>query len=163
VRRCDGAQRVTGRGQSGKAGEEQEGQTMMGPVDSIAQRLRIVRKRAGLSQAAMAEKLVLSVRTYKRYELGDNITIPVGVAIQVCTDFDVTLSWLLLGREEVTAAATLDLAEPCAEAVLRLCDEAGLGLSREKTAQLIRVVLADAGRTGAHPDVIAKRYISLLV
>ena len=69
----------------------------------------------------------------------------------------------MLGREEVTAAATLDLAEPCAEAVLRLCDEAGLGLSREKTAHLIRVVLADAGRTGDHPDVIAKRYISLLV
>lgn len=134
---------------------------VVSPQDPTAQRLRILRGRTSLTQAAMAAKLGIGVRSYKFYELGLR-PLPVSVALQICADLHVSLNWLLLGREEAATSAVLDLAETSAEAVMRLSEEAQLSLSTKKTAYLIRLVLTDALSTGAKPNDLAGKYLSLL-
>lgn len=67
-------------------------------LNQIGDRLRFLRKSIGLSQEAMAEKLYLSVSTYKNYEL--NKTPSSHITLKKISDiFDVSLEFLINGKD----------------------------------------------------------------
>jgi len=65
--------------------------------ETIAERLLIVRRRAGLSQSEFAKSVGVIPRSYRNYEAAIR-DVPLALAISVHKQFDVDLGWLLLGE-----------------------------------------------------------------
>lgn len=66
----------------------------------FAQRLKIARKRKGLTQQQAAEALNLSMRSYQRYEaINGSCEPPFQTLVQLADLFQTSVDWLL-GRDE---------------------------------------------------------------
>lgn len=67
-------------------------------LDSIGKRLRFLRKSKGLSQGAMADKLDLSISSYKNYEL-DKTPISHITLEKISNVTEVSLDFLINGKD----------------------------------------------------------------
>ena len=72
-------------------------------MSTIAERIKKVRKEAGLTQQKFAERIGAKQNTVAQYEIGRNAPIdPVITAI--CKEFDIQEDWLRHGLEPMRAA-----------------------------------------------------------
>ena len=72
-------------------------------MSSVAERIKLVRKEAKLTQQKFAERIGAKQNTVAQYEIGRNIPIdPVITAI--CKEFDIQEDWLRHGLEPMRAA-----------------------------------------------------------
>ncbi|MFX4297299.1 MULTISPECIES: helix-turn-helix domain-containing protein [Roseobacteraceae] len=110
---------------------------------SIAERLLVVRRRAGLSQADFAERIDISPRAYRNYELAVR-DVPVALVIGVHREFDVGFSWLLLGEGADAPQASVAALERALVAVRDFQQERFLEFSTEKEARLIHYISTQA-------------------
>jgi len=76
----------------------------------LSERLLVVRKRTGLSQADFGKKLGISDRAYKNYEL-EIRKLPLEIAKLICIKFDVDIRWLLLGQGFIDSQTLGDVVE----------------------------------------------------
>lgn len=66
----------------------------------FADRLKLSRKRAKLTQQQAAEALNLSTRSYQRYEaINGQCDPPICTLVEIANLFDVSIDWLL-GRDD---------------------------------------------------------------
>ena len=100
-------------------------------LSALGARLAITRNEKALSQAKMAEALGLSLRAYQSYELGKR-SIPIEALIKLNRQFDVDLSWILLGVEAVRLKHDLDKLEEFEVELDRYLSENGIKLKSEK-------------------------------
>ena len=100
-------------------------------LTALGARLAITRNEKALSQAKMAEALGMSLRAYQSYELGKR-SIPVEALMKLHRQFDVDLSWILLGVESVRLKHDLDKLEEFEVELDRYLSENGIKLKSEK-------------------------------
>lgn len=62
-------------------------------VPASARRIRELREESSLSQAGVAEHLMVSQRAYAEYELG-NVRVPVEVLISLAKYYDVDMNYI---------------------------------------------------------------------
>ena len=68
-----------------------------GPTaEAIGMRLRLTREVLGLTQAEFADRCGIARNTYNQYEQGKNKP-QIGLAIEMCERFNLTLDWLYRG------------------------------------------------------------------
>ena len=67
-------------------------------MNSIEERLKYSRQKAGLSQKALSERLGITQRTLQRYER-DATSLTVNIATNISSLCDVDLMWLLTGKD----------------------------------------------------------------
>ena len=75
----------------------------------MQERIRIIRKNAGLTQAEFAERIGVKANTVTSYETGLRIPSD-AVIISICREFSISESWLRTGEGEM-----LDQADPDTE------------------------------------------------
>ena len=100
-------------------------------LTALGARLAITRNEKALSQAKMAEALGMSLRAYQSYELGKR-SIPVEALIKLHRQFDVDLSWILLGVEAVRLKHDLAKLEEFEVELDRYLIESEIKLKSEK-------------------------------
>ncbi len=100
-------------------------------LTALGARIAIARNEQALSQAKMAEALGMSLRAYQSYELGKR-SIPIEALIKLHRQFDVDLSWILLGVEAVRLKHDLDKLEEFEVELDRHLSENGIKLKSEK-------------------------------
>ena len=100
-------------------------------LTALGARLAITRNEKALSQAKMAEALGMSLRAYQSYELGKR-SIPIEALSKLHRQFDVDLSWILLGVEAVRLKHDLDKLEEFEVELDRYLSENGIKLKSEK-------------------------------
>lgn len=100
-------------------------------LTALGARIAIARNEQALSQAKMAEALGMSLRAYQSYELGKR-AIPVEALIKLHRQFNVDLSWILLGVEAVRLKHDLDKLEEFEVALDKYLSENGIKLKSEK-------------------------------
>lgn len=100
-------------------------------LTALGARMAIARNEQALSQAKMAEALGMSLRAYQSYELGKR-SIPIEALIKLHRQFDVDLSWILLGVEAVRLKHDLDKLEEFEIELDRYLSENGIKLKSEK-------------------------------
>lgn len=72
-------------------------------MSTIGERIKEIRKEAGLTQQKFAERIGAKQNTVAQYEIGRNVPIdPVITAI--CKEFDIQEDWLRYGLEPMRAA-----------------------------------------------------------
>ena len=71
-------------------------------MSSIAERIKEIRKRAGLTQREFAERIGAKQNTIAQYEIGRNTPID-PVINSICRVFNVNESWLRYGTGEMDA------------------------------------------------------------
>lgn len=76
-------------------------------MDSVFERIKIVRKSVGLTQQAFAEKLGLKQNTVATYEMGKTSPSERTLA-DICRVFNVDPVWLETGEGEMFRAETVD-------------------------------------------------------
>ena len=105
---------------------------------SLGRRLADIRSRLGLSQTELAGELGVSPRSYQSYERGER-DAPTASLIELCQNFDIDPTWLLLGP-----VAKASLNEAILEGVLRAVDEYLQSiqgeLPPEKKARLVKLL-----------------------
>lgn len=74
-------------------------------MSSIAERIKEVRKRAGLTQREFADRIGAKQNTIAQYEIGRNIPID-PVIKSICREFHVNETWLRYGTGEMDAETT---------------------------------------------------------
>lgn len=123
---------------------------------SIAERLLVVRRRAGLSQADFAKRIGISPRAYRNYELAVR-DAPVALIIGVHKKFEVGFGWLLLGEGPDTPLASSSELERALNAVREFQKDRALELSTEKEARLIHYICSQAasGRDMTDAEITA--------
>jgi transcriptional regulator with XRE-family HTH domain len=116
--------------------------------ERLAERLLITRRRAGLSQSEFAERVGVSPRAYRNYELALRDP-PVDLIVGIHRAFGTELYWLLLGTEAQTSAdlgplllKAKDYAERYIKSSDRVFDEERRTLVE---AKLLSQLLSDAG------------------
>lgn len=72
---------------------------------TLAEKICVCRKKAGLSQEALAEKLGVSCQAVSRWENGEAVP-EVGKLPALAREFGVTVDWLLSEEPEIPRAAT---------------------------------------------------------
>ncbi len=100
-------------------------------LTALGARIAIARNEQALSQAKMAEALGMSLRAYQSYELGKR-SIPIEALIKLHRQFDVDLSWILLGVEAVRLKHDLDKLEEFEVELDRHLSKNGIRLKSEK-------------------------------
>lgn len=65
-------------------------------MSNLQERLSLIRKSTGMSQAAFGAEFGLSDRAYKNYELGIR-ELPLSVALDISEKHNVNIAWLLTG------------------------------------------------------------------
>lgn len=74
-------------------------------MNTIAERIKIVRKRADLTQREFAERIGAKQNTIAQYEIGRNTPID-PVINSICREFGVNESWLRYGTGSMDAETT---------------------------------------------------------
>ncbi len=104
---------------------------------SISDRFVVARKKLGLNQIDLAQKLGVSSSAITNYERGVN-DIPASLVIKLRTQYDISLSWLLLGEGAMFEKDSGQLVEDASFAVLDVLQSEELDASADKIAKLIR-------------------------
>lgn len=118
----------------------------------MQERLLMVRKSTGLSQADFGSELGLSDRAYKNYELGIR-KLPLDVLIDIAQKFDTSIEWLVTGEGARSAPAVGEAVEAAVIAVREHFLEVGKTPSPEKEAVIVRYLFEEILREGGlNPD-----------
>lgn len=71
-------------------------------------RIRTIRKNAGMTQQQFAERLGISRNTVATYETSERVPID-AVIVSICREFGVREEWLRTGQGDIYMELTLDL------------------------------------------------------
>ncbi|WP_174802232.1 helix-turn-helix domain-containing protein [Martelella limonii] len=126
-------------------------------LSGIGFRLLEVRKKHGLTQAIVAAKLRISDKTYKFYEL-EKREIPSLVAVHFCELFDVSLSWLLIGKPEGASEQNLNMVENLVQAVLKYAHIDLKDEDKEDLARCARYIMKQTIEKNTDPSVEAEEF-----
>lgn len=85
---------------------------------NFSEKLKEARKRAKLSQSALAEKAGISVRTLQNYEMGKRYPASLDIALSLATALGTTTEELLSGGEKSIVSARGDAKTQLQELVL---------------------------------------------
>ena len=124
----------------------------------LQERLEIVRKSTGLSQAAFGEQLNLSDRAYKNYELGIR-ELPLRVAIDIAEKFKVNVNWLITGEGARSTPTIGQALEDAVVAVREHFETTGKKPPIDKEAAIIRFVFEEILREGGLNPERANSYL----
>lgn len=76
---------------------------------NFSEKLKEARKKAGLSQSALAEKAQISLRTLQNYEMGKRYPSSLEITLRLASALDCTVENLLsAGEESIVTAPTAD-------------------------------------------------------
>lgn len=89
-------------------------------------RIKRIRKEAGLTQKEFAEKLGIKQNTVATYEMG-RIGVSDAVIISICREFNINEEWLRTGLGDMHSDADMDFADICLK----------IGMKDEKAKQAI--------------------------
>lgn len=85
---------------------------------TLGQRIAAQRKKLGISQEALAEKLEVSRQAVSKWE-SDGAIPEIDKLIALCRIFDVTIGWLLgIENDQQTDKAKSVSAEPCSVTII---------------------------------------------
>jgi transcriptional regulator with XRE-family HTH domain len=73
--------------------------------ETVAERLLIVRRRSGLSQADFSKEIGVIPRSYRNYEAAVR-DVPLALVVSVHRVFEVDLAWLILGERTSASVPT---------------------------------------------------------
>lgn len=117
---------------------------------TFGERLKAVRKRAGLGQEAFAASLGYSKRSLIAWETGAAET-PVAILPKLRHDYDVDPEWLVMGEDTTPCShygpADWERFDRLLLDINAVCSDVGLDLSSERRQALARV-LYDGGDDG---------------
>lgn len=130
-------------------------------LSGIGLRLREIRKINDLTQPVMAAAIDVSDRTYKYYEQ-EKRELPALAAVKISEAFNITLAWLLTGKDGIHKTDDPELSEQCSMAVLVEDQTRQTNLPIVKLAKIIGFVAAQAAQTGETPEAVAKKYFDTL-
>ena len=105
-------------------------------LTALGARLAITRNELGISQAKMAEALGMSLRAYQSYELGKR-SIPVEALVELHRQFQVDLSWVLLGMEAARPGHDLAALERFEVALDQFLTSSDIRLKSEKRGAIV--------------------------
>lgn len=105
-------------------------------LTALGARLAITRNELGISQARMAEALGMSLRAYQSYELGKR-SIPVEALVELHRQFQVDLSWVLLGMEAARPGHDLAALERFEVALDKFLTTSDIRLKSEKRGAIV--------------------------
>lgn len=114
----------------------------MAMKSGIQERLEMVRRSTGLSQAAFGERLGLSDRAYKNYELGIR-DLPLRVALDISEKFEVNVGWLVTGDGARDAVTIGEAVEAAVIAVREHFIATGKKPTPEKEAAIVRYIFEE--------------------
>ena len=127
----------------------------MDTKNEMQARLEAVRKSTGLSQAAFGERLGLSDRAYKNYELGIR-DLPLRIALSLAQTFDVNLAWLLTGEGAQSTPSIGEALEASVIVVREHMAATGKSPPPDKEAAIVRYVFEEILREGGlNPDRVS--------
>ena len=115
---------------------------------TISSRLTTVRKRTGLSQAAFGEKLGISDRAYKNYEL-EIRDLPSSVAKTINAEFGINIHWLFTGEGFIDAMTQGEIIETAVIETRAFFIEQGITVDPEKEAKVIRYLIEQIQENGS--------------
>lgn len=102
---------------------------------TIGQRIRAVRRRAGLSQDAFAAALGYSKRSLIAWET-NAVEPPLGILADLRRDYDVDPEWIVTGEDEIPRShygpVDWDRLDRLAEDVKAVCTDVGLSFPPER-------------------------------
>lgn len=130
----------------------------------LAERIREIRQKRGLSQAAFAGMLGVTQRTFSRYELGQS-SPDARIVVEICRFAGVTADWLLFGSASGASAARDGIDRQLLAQIIETVDEVlpemgkapGPADRADIIAGLYQLLLEDR-EAGTRPAVIL-RYI----
>lgn len=102
----------------------------------VGARLAISRSEIGVSQAAMAEAIGVSHRAYHSYEKGKR-GIPVEALIRMHSQYEVDVSWLLLGTKSIRAGHDFDALKRIETSLDQYLVSAGIKIKSEKRGAIV--------------------------
>lgn len=114
----------------------------MGMKSGIQERLEMVRRSTKLSQAAFGERLGLSDRAYKNYELGIR-DLPLRVALDISEKFEVDVGWLLTGDGARDTPTTGEAVEAAVIAVREHFLATSKEVAPEKEGAIVRYIFEE--------------------
>lgn len=122
--------------------------------ETIAERLLIVRRRAGLSQSDFAKSVDVIPRSYRNYEAAVR-DVPLALAINVHRKFDVDLNWLLLGMSPSVTLPASDVYEKILLAMEGFQRTRAIEFSPHKKAKLISFLVGQfaSGREMSEAEI----------
>lgn len=74
----------------------------------LGERIKMIRKSAGLTQEKFAIKLGLKRNSVANYEIGRNIPLE-AIQNSICREFNINKKWLMTGDGEMYSSSTDDL------------------------------------------------------
>jgi transcriptional regulator with XRE-family HTH domain len=126
---------------------------LKGGVDmsTIGERIKGIRKEAGLTQQKFAERIGAKQNTVAQYEIGRNVPIdPVITAI--CKEFDIQKDWLRYGLEPMRAARSRE------EEIAELVGSALVGSNEFKKAVIKMICSRNDAELKALEDALRAVY-----
>lgn len=123
--------------------------------ETIAERLLIIRRRAGLSQSEFAKSVGVIPRSYRNYEAAVR-DVPLALAISVHRQFAVDLNWLLLGEAPPVTLPAPAVYEQILQAMEGFQGAQKIEFSAEKKAKQISFLVGQfaSGREMTNPEII---------
>ena len=120
-------------------------------MSTIGERIKHIRKEAGLTQQRFAERIGAKQNTVAQYEIGRNTPIdPVVTAI--CKEFDIQEDWLRNGLEPMRAAKSRE------EEIAELVGSALVGSSEFKKAVIKMICSRNDSELKALEDALRAVY-----
>ena len=120
-------------------------------MSTIGERIKHIRKEAGLTQQRFAERIGAKQNTVAQYEIGRNTPIdPVITAI--CKEFDIQEDWLRNGLEPMRAAKSRE------EEIAELVGSALVGSSEFKKAVIKMICSRNDSELKALEDALRAVY-----
>ncbi len=107
---------------------------------SLGNRIAQLRKRTGLNQVDFAQRLGVSQSAFKNYERGASEP-PVSLITRLCSDFNASADWLVLGIGADSSKALYDELEHVVAKVRRWAEAFPVPVPPEKEAQMVSVLL----------------------
>lgn len=106
-------------------------------ISILPERLFAVRKQTGLSQESFAQRIGVSPRAYKNYELGLR-EVPLSVISGIHNEFSIELNWLILGKGISNAVNSEDAIQQIIFGIISFEDQFNIKLSKEKMAAVFK-------------------------
>lgn len=123
-------------------------------MSTIGERIKGIRKEAGLTQQKFAERIGAKQNTVAQYEIGRNAPIdPVITAI--CKEFDIQEDWLRYGLEPMRAARSRE------EEIAELVSSALVGSNDFKKAVIKMICSRSDAELKALEDALLAVYESI--
>lgn len=125
-------------------------------ISLLPERLLTVRKQLGASQVEFANRLSVSPRAYKNYELGLR-DVPLALVEQMHRELGTDLNWLILGDGASSAENAQTIIRKIVFGIRSFEDKKGVRLPKEKTATVFTYLFQQMsnGREFSEADIHA--------